>query len=84
MKLYVYSKVTSSGVDFPVVTTKLFANLEEARAHLVKEKEKIKAKKFQGEPYYEGFEHEDELDCFEAYDGPEADTAFLKIEAKNI
>lgn len=84
MKVYIYSKVTSSDVSFPKLTTKVFTNLDEARTHLNVEKEKIKTKQFQGSSYYECFEHEDDFDRFEAYDGPEADTAFLKIEVKNI
>lgn len=84
MKVYIYSKVTSNSVSFPKLTTKVFTDLAEARTHLITEKEKIKTKKYQGGSYYECFEYEDNLDHFEAYDGPEADTAFLKIEVKNI
>ena len=84
MKIYIYSKVISNCISFPKLTTKVFTDLDEARAYLITEKEEIKTKKYQGSSYYESFEHEDDFDCFEAYDGPEADIAFLKIEVKNI
>jgi len=84
MKLYVYTKVASSGVSSATASTKVFVGLEDARAQLAKDKEKLKGKEFKGEPYYEGFEFDDNPDRFAAYGGPEAEEVSLKIEAKSI